>query len=468
MRPLAASIPFLLLLSLSHALWVQNATILVRDLNGVPVPGAEVAISYQKSDPFSFGDGLATGKTGDDGIFSASMKNTVAQENSKDYVIVNASLPYWESGGQTLQVQPSGRIEQNFTIPYSLSPLIVLVESADGVPLTGASVYVLEAGARKETDANGTASFLLPFGMGFQGLAILGDSRKGFNSSSAIPNGAGRLSRAAMPIIINESFSAPAPILNFSLRVVDVNKSPFARQEVNLALPDGNATMETDSNGIVSVALNQSWNLTAQIELFAHVHRFYYELQPNPNGTLYQGRNETATILPLLNLTLLKPEEDFPNCFLVLANVTDQRTSLPLQVHFVLATSFQELNTTLEIPLPAAQAESGLYTTRRCIKSNATVTAYASNKYESAQKAVNLTYRQAAPPNQTKPITKPLAPQEPKQVTLEEALISLAAAIIVLGSLLAVILGRRYLGMLSRFMIEYLRLFIRILQGKKR
>lgn len=452
----------LLLLQCAFPLWTQNLSVFSYDMNGTPVEGADVLITYQNVSSGMFGDATLLGKTGEDGAFSASISNRVPQGNSIDYFKVKASTNYWAGEERTIDVDPASSLSVNFTIPFSTERIAVSVLSSDSKPVQNATIYVLEANSKKTTSSLGTARFSLPTGVPFSGLVSYFDINERFSDASvSVINGV-KTAIVILPFNASGAGYAGRPHVLFSARLIGLDRKPIAEQQVTFSFNGTNTTNLTSESGIASLLINQSGQLVVSVSKYDHEYRYYYDIAVK-NLSSVQARNETVVLRPLLNISRFYSVESSVNCYTLFANVTDPRTMFPLDISMAKSTRSADLNSTLTIPMPVGLNDDGLYTSSVCIRANTQAHVYASNKYESAQMGLNLTYR-APPPYVPKPVTT-VAPARPES---EDILLSLIAFIIVIIILVAFIMGRRYLAMVSRFIIEYLRLVLRILQRKRR
>ena len=180
MKHAAAAFALLLVISLGFSLWNQTLIINATDMHGLPLEAAQGSITYQKASSLSEDDGLLTGVTGENGLFSAPLENKVPALQQSYKVKVTVYTSYWEGETRIMELNNSdpktfinGTDPRNFTfmVPVELEQAYIEVLSSAHAPVSGADVVIAaDAQLKRSTGERGGASFLLPKGMVFSGV----------------------------------------------------------------------------------------------------------------------------------------------------------------------------------------------------------------------------------------------------------------------------------------------------------
>ncbi|MCX6770369.1 MAG: hypothetical protein NT051_06910, partial [Candidatus Micrarchaeota archaeon] len=401
---------FIILGQLCFSLWTQSINVSIHDLSGLPLENAMVRISYQKSSALF---DTSTGKTDSNGVFTALISNSAPSGSAIDHFNVSASAAYWPGEARSIPVNESGYSSVDFTAPFSLAQVTVNVTDTEGKPIENASVYLIEANSKKASDWQGIALFLLPQNHSFRGLVVYKNASKSFSNSDAASYGKNR--SVSIRLTIKNQPLPSSPELSLNVKVLGLGGQPIASQAVIYSCGGESTSAQTDSNGAFVLKLNKSCtlNLTVQKNDYAYKFSFNITVAPEP---LFQKSEISAAIWPLLSISTFQSKEESTNCFALLANVSDSRKNLPLEVRMIRQMLSFDLNKSLEIQLPLALSDDGRYVSRLCIKSNTPVTVFASNKYESIQRSLDLSYSPPRPPSPivTATVVSPINPEEEK------------------------------------------------------
>ena len=435
---------FLLAAQLCFSAWTQKLNISAADLTGKPVEKAQINIIYQKASQVSESDGLLSGETNAEGMFSAEISNRVQASESKT-IQVRISTPYW--AGETRKVQAGDFAAQQirFTVPFRLSDVYVKVLSSRQAAVPGASVVISgKVPLRKATGADGRARFFFPSDFNFTGFVSFSNVSKRFTSQE-IKSAEGRstitvtlppLEGEAMGSVVGEGRNGIA------IAFVAMNGSAVEGSKVTFLFMGRNYSAYTDSNGVVGFLSDSAGPLNATIRQYEYDYAFPLNLTAG-NST---AELELYHLLKVVSFTSL---QDGDNCFRLTANVTDPRSSVPLRVRM-----FWYVNPKNMTALQANQTPSGLYAASTCIRSDSSVRLSAANRYDSAEATLNLTFTRPKGPAAAKPFNQTsLQPEKPKET--DDMVV--VAIVLLAACLLGAFFGRAYLSKSSRFMIEYVR-----------
>jgi hypothetical protein len=416
----------------------------------------DIRITYQNQVSTSFGDGIVNGKTGANGQYSAIIINKVSSGITADYFRVKASAPYWAGKEDTYSITPGENATINITVPMEMANLTVKVVGADNAPVFNASVYLLEANAKKSTGRDGNAVFMVPAGAGFMGLVTYKTASESFNGAALPGSNASRNVVVHLPVL--STSKEVFYFISMNIQLLGLDQKPVADHPYGISYEGENTSGYTDANGRISLQLNKSGPLNLSISQYDHDYRYTFDIFVR-NTTKKQARNESIVLRPLLEITSFAAGEYEPNCYSVVARVSDPRPGLPLDVRMDRSTFSPDLNISLRVQMPVRLNDDGSYATSLCILTPTTVRVSASNKYEGMFKEVSMAYHPPPPPK--------VVEKTEEGPSTQDVALSLAAFVLVIGMLMSVIVGRRYLTMLTRFIIEYLRIFTKVLQKKK-
>lgn len=495
MQAACLALAFLLLSQPGFCIWNQSVAVKAVDLNGAPVSDATVKIAYQEFNAINTDkDALLVGKTGGDGIFSANISNKVAGTYENRIFDVSLGTYYWDGEKKSRAAHASGATAITFTVPVELRNIAVHVSGIGGQPVQNASVTVAGSDIVKATGADGIAKFSLPGSGPFSGFVFYGGELAGQFSSGnmEMENGTQSIS-VPLSAFGNGAGGAGHGKILLGILFTEMNGTPLSGQAVSFSYAGGASTRLTDSSGRALFTLDRNGTLSMSLRKHDHDYNFTYSITIQ-NGTPASIErvgtiitfNESGTDMPLdttlalypvLVINSLSAQEESENCFAVFANVTDPRTSVPLQVQMSKASSadpaaFSDIQTSLD--------DMGLYYSQLCIKSDTIVRVAASNRYEATSAAISIAHATHAP-------SAPPAPQLVPDRT-KEMVAGACTACGLIGLVLLYIYGRRNFALLAlsakirmglfssrsefqekilRPIIEYLRVLRRTMGGRR-
>jgi len=448
-KPGIFALAILLSATLGFSLWNQTLIINATDMNGLPLEGAQVSIAYQKASSLSEDDGLLAGTTGENGLFAAPLENKVPPLQQSYKVKVTVYTSYWEGETRIMELNGTGPRNFTFMVPVELEQIYIEVLSSFHAPVSGADV-VVAAGAqlKRSTGQLGEASFLLPKGVEFFGTAASGNLSKQFSTSEADASGGAKTITVVLP---ETPVSEPVPgaASGLALTISLANGSVAAAHAFNYTFGGSTYAASTDSSGTAMLVLGADGPL--EIAIAQNEYDYHYAID-------YTGQpSRTITLQPLLQISSFHSEPDGADCYRVIANVSDPRTSLPLDV------KMERYGKLTNVTLPVTGEAGGIFTSRLCIQGETKVTVRASNKYEAAGAVLVLTPNTGGfgPIAPTGP-AKPVQPATPQKVFQSEVLFLPALLIgILAGIVLAFVFARRYVVRIPNLVAQYLYKLIR-------
>lgn len=467
-----------LLLPSGFCAWNQTINVKVADQNGLPVDGASIRITYQKANGITGNDGLAEGKTGEDGSYTATILNSVPSEYENRNIKVEASTYYWQGSAQELAADaPGAPLQVSFTAPVALGKVTITVLRPNGRPASGASIFITGSDARKAADANGKAVLYLPVGTEVSGFASYGSDGDYFSSSGAATGAdGGREILVKLPPANGGTGGAQTPGSTLlTVTFVSANSTPVGGEKATFFYDGAESSAYTDANGAASTEVEKSGEVRASMRRNGYDYSFTFNVTADG-----KPKSETAALYPLLKIEYFESVQDGAGCYRLSAKVSDPRSDRPISVKMA-----QMQNGTQASSLAVSLDENGMYSTRVCAGSDALVRAVASNAYESVEKTIMLSAQGQPAGNQTaqqnatrQPILPPpIRPTSPTE-GLEVVLVVIAVLVTLLGAS-ALVLGRRnpeaaggvakyfshtyeiMLGSTVRPIVEYLRSLLR-------
>ena len=454
----------LLLFALSAAAWNQSMLVSAGDAAGQPVQGAELKIAYQKDSNASGSDGMVLGRTGSDGSFAASLSDSVSGAGENRRITITLWTYYWE--GQTRSVvagQPeAGAV--GFLVPYALERVYVSVTEPDGKPAAGAAVSIYGTSVEATAGSDGIAELVIPQGLSFSGFARLGGQSRLFTSDEISISGGKKTVAVALPAAQQAPGQPPArPI--FRATLAGTAGLPLANQPLTFEEGGQNSSATTGQDGSVSFTMEKAGALKLRVLYHDYGYEFGYQVEAD--------RNETIALRPQIRIDAFSSQKD-GNCYNITASVSDPRPSLPIEVSVVGGNGSRN-------PQQARLDQNGQFASRVCVAENTLVRVRASNKYESVESApIELKggavapaapsppQEKAAPANasaaKNQTVTPAQVPVTGRQESPALLIAALAAAAIIAG---AVLLARKQLSMLLRFILEYVRVLYKALEGRR-
>ena len=311
---------------------------------------------------------------------------------------------------------------------------------------------------KKYTGADGIALIRVPKGAAFAGVALYGNLSQPFSSSDVDSSGGKNTLTIKMP---SKPSSMPAlqyGASNFTMQLLLANGSVAPNHALNVSFAGQVHQLTTDSGGLAMVTLSGSGPLIIMVAQNEYDYQF-----PIP----YVGQSFAKVALyPLLFVNSFISVPDGSDCYRVIANVTDPRTSLPLDVEM------QRFGANSNVSLPLTTGQGGIFTSRLCITSETAVAVRASNKYESAGAILDLVPSSVAvgpiklPGMQNNPavVATPVAKAQPQPVELLLPALFLGFAAI---AVLLFVMARNQLAKMLRFIAQYIYKLARDLQKKR-
>ncbi len=390
------------------SVWSQRILVSVTGLDGQPVVGALVGITYQKDNSLSQSDGLISGKTGSNGTFEAELANSVPMDYQNRNVLVNVSTFFWAGEKRSVLADSPNVKKVAFAAPFSVEFVTVRVLDSRNEPVNGAEVKMDGENAGRLTGSTGEWVVQVPVGSEFGGIASYGNASARFNSSQASQ----KVITVALQLLSEGNGTAAN---GFSVQIEDSTGKPVAEQELNVSFAAENReikvyNLKTDTGG--NALLMYDGNGTLNVSFRLNEHEYAYQF--NVSGS----ERRKIALEPLLKISSFEKETLPSNRYKLYANVTDLRTSIPIEVKMVLA---GRANRSL-----AVQAtEPGVFTSSICVDSSSQAQALASDRYETAESALlNLTYAVPYTP-------PPLPPIQPKKQGIEPWMVVAGGALLI-------------------------------------
>ncbi|MCX8196983.1 MAG: hypothetical protein N3G80_01565 [Candidatus Micrarchaeota archaeon] len=436
------------LLPLSFCLWTAQINITVADLAGRPVDKAQVSVVYQKASQVSETDGLVSGETNQNGIFTAFLSNRVPEQAASRNIQVRVSTIYWQGETKKLTINESDIRPIRFVVPFRLEEFYVKVVSSKDEPVRGADVVISgKIPIKKQTGLDGRTRFFFPQNFSFAGYVVYMNSSIQFNSSAIKQIENKSTIVVKLPAFEGETIGSVAGSgkMNFSFSLLGLNGSALAERKVLLSFDGKNYTVYTDEDGAALFFYDKEGQLNLTVREYEHDYSFSFNLSNQTNAT-------EIKLYPLLKIVRsgATPQKQV-NCFTLFANVSDPRKNLSLRVRMLPQQGGQKASSVLKVN----NTSSDFFVSEYCITSDTVIKIVASNKYESAEAFVNLTFvrPQAAGPAKAN-LTNPFQPAAKEQETDDMVVV----AIVLLVSLAAAsFFARAYIAQSARFIIEYLR-----------
>jgi len=310
---------------------------------------------------------------------------------------------------------------------------------------------------QKNTGSFGEALLWFPPGTNFSGIAQYGNLSKAFTSAEVDSSGSRRTLTVKLP---EKPEAAPvvagvASSLQLTLRLA--NGSAGAGRHIGVDFGSSHYDITTGSNGIAALSLNGTGPASVSILEDEYAYNYVFSV----NGPTAQE----IDLAPLLHVNSFVSIPDGEGCYRVVANITDPRTSLPLDV------KIQRFEAETSVSLPVSGEAGGLFSSRLCIKAQTMVTVSVSNKYEAAGAVLTIVPGSSGPvgPVAIPGITEPAPAPKPQGKPIAPETLFLPALLlgILAGLVLAAIFARRYIYQIPRFIAEYLHKTLRDMQRKR-
>ncbi|MEM4554963.1 MAG: hypothetical protein QXT25_03890 [Candidatus Anstonellaceae archaeon] len=445
MRGLTSVLLLLVLSGLAFSLWTASLNISVVDLAGKPVDKAQVSVTYQKASQISETDGFISGETNPNGIFSAMLSNRVPEPHASRNIQVKVSTIYWQGETKKFTINESESRPILFVVPFRLEEYFVRVLSAKDEPVRGADVVIAgKIPIKKQTTSDGRARFLFPQNFSFSGYASYMNASTPFNSSSAAKIDNRTTIVVKLPPLEGEVMGSVAGSGKHSVAVVflGLNGTALAEKRVSFSFEGKNYSLYTDSDGFAGFLYDKNGTLNITIREYDYDYRFSLNLTEGNNTTV------ELKLYPLLRIISADsaPKKQL-NCFDLFANVSDPR-NLSLRVR-MLAVQGQK-----QTALKVNNTSSSFFVSEVCITADTRIKITASNKYETAEAALNLSFVR---PQMATPANLNMSSQQvkPKQQETDDMVV--VAAVLFASTLAAFFFARAYLAQSARFIIEYIR-----------
>ena len=458
-KPILFAFALLLSISLCFSLWNYTFTVQALDLKGKPVENADVSIVYQKISALSEDDGLLEGLTDANGNFPVSLENKVNMASQSYKAKITVSTDYY--AGEIRRLELNGTANNyTFIVPVEQSDIEIIVLSSKKAPVEGATVFVEGSHpVKRSTDASGATSIRMPDGVAFSGVATYGDYSREFSNTDIQASGGRNVLTITLPDTPGGA-AASNGTGTFSLQLLLANGSAAPNHPLNITYAGKTYNTATGQNGIVQIALSGRGPLKVMVAQNEYDYPFSID---------YSGQSSAIIALyPLLQIASFASIPDGGDCYRVFANISDPRTSLPLNVEMVRFVSLANTS------LPVTGEFGGIFASRLCITTDTKVVVRATNKYESAGAVISLipqnvqvgpvslpTFPSQSPANPVEPA--PAAPAANQENFVLPAFLLGAVAIIVL----MLVFGRRYVARIPRFIAEYLHKTMKDVQKKR-
>ena len=375
-------------------------------------------------------------------------------------------------------------------MPFTLQAFAVRTFDIENWTMENVTITISGTDFRRTTGIDGLAKFSLPSGTVFSGFVFYDNKLISHFSSTDISTNTKELD-LSLPLLSprHEIDAALHGKIVFHLFFTDVNSTLLIGQNASFSYLGKTTDFIIGSSSTIITA-EKNGTLDISLTKYDYTFHFIYNitLQNGTNSSFVQNGtnlffvenetnfdfNTTISLYRLLNINTFQAVKESENCFSVIANISDPRTTIPLNVRMTKATVdaptiYSEVQTTLN--------DAGLYNFPICIKSHTMMKIVASNRYESQEKSVQLTY------------VPPLPPQPPSKPadTTKDLYLSVCAVIVLISFILFYVYGRKNPAVILfidechdifdltlkefrehvlRPVLEYLRLLRRALRGK--
>ena len=377
-----ASVIFLaLILQAGFCAWNQALIVSVADQNGVPVAGAGVKITYQKANGITGNDGLAEGKTGEDGSYSVTIANTVPAGMEDRRIKVTASAYDWQGEAKTVQAEDGSEAKTvQFTAPFTLGKMTLVVLQPNGMPAPGASIYITGSEMKRTADALGKAVIYLPEGSVLSGFASYENDGDYFSTSAATTADDG--SRELVVKFPGKGTGAAASGgTMLTVKFISTDGTALSGEKVVFSHGGADVSAYTDAGGRVSIDVGMDREILASVKKNDYNYLFAFNVTADGSP-----KNETAMLAPLLKIDYFESVSDGSGCYRLSAKASDPRLNKPISVKMALVANGSEPASEIRTALD----ENGMYTGRVCAGQGISVKVVASNSYETAEKTISL------------------------------------------------------------------------------
>ena len=438
----------LLLSQLGFSLWTQSLNISAVDQSGKPVEKAQVTVLYQKINQISENDGVLTGETNADGIFTGEITNRIPAATASRNIQVRVSTNYWTGETRKLVANETEKKQLRFIVPFKLEDVYVKVLSSRQAPVKGAEVVISgKVPIKKATGADGNARFFFPQNFTFSGFISYSNTSKAFSSKQIVIADGKKTINMTLPPLDGETFGSVAGEGKNSLGIVFLgfNETPLPEKKVQFFFGGKNYTVYTDSDGVAGFLSDNTGILNVTIREYDYDFRYSLNLSSGNNTT-------SVSTYHLLQVVSFKSLPNGDNCFKLFANISDPRPTVPIRARMFKYEGPK--NTTL---LKVNVTEAGLYYSDLCIRMDTQVRLSASNKYDIAESALNLTFIRPQAPAPVKPTNQTgLLPGTAEEQEQSDDMIIVAVVLLVV-CVSSAFFARAYLVRSSRFIVEYVR-----------
>lgn len=443
----------LLIANVCFSIWVQPLNISVADMNGKPVEKAQVTVIYQKASQVSENDGVLNGETNADGFFTGEITNRVQSSLASRNIQIKVYTNYWPGETRKIVANESEKKQLRFIVPFKLEDVYIKAVTNKQFPVKGASVVIAgKVPIKKQTAADGRVRFFFPQNFSFSGFVSILNVSKKFSSQEIKTIEGKKTIAVELPPLEGEILGSVAGEGRNSLAIafIGLNDTPLADSRVLLSFNNKSYSLYSDSDGVAGFLTDKTGVLNASIR--------EYDFDYNFSLNITAGNNTTEVALyHLLKVASFKSQPQAEqNCFKMVANVSDPRSSLPIRVRMYSYQSSKNA-TLLKVNSTSNATSSGLYYSELCIKSDTPIRVTAQNKYDVAEASVNLTFVRPKGPGPVKPANQTLlgGPEIIKPKDSDDMVV--VAIVLLIACLLGAFFARAYLSRSSRFMIEYLR-----------
>jgi len=427
----------------------------VVDAAGNPVENADVSFSYQLSKSFSDSDGQLSGKTNLSGTYFANLTNVVGEgiENR----LIRISISHYYGGNITINEtagsDPAEVKQIVYVVPFSVATLEVKVASANGTPIRGASVYLEGLGVKKYTDASGIAAFQVARGRAASGAVTYEGKAYPFSAS-----GNGSMLAASVVVPEEVAIAEPGVAASLALQFVWEDGAPLAGLPVKFSYMGQGYPTQTDSGGMASFSTPQPGS---EVNVTFTKNEIDYAL----SYLLANNRSETVKLGPSLKINSFYAVSQDENCFRLVANVSDPRAQLPIQVKMVKITPYA--NSTL----PVSIEEGGVFSSSLCISYSVKAKFFVWNKYDFRESDIlELKYSPPKPKLVFAPVEEKKDEEANEKVSFDDVLLAVATFAVIGAFLGIVIAGKSKIGRATQFIRAFLRQALKKLQylGRRR